>query len=124
MDDSFFDKNPKKTTSFYAAIIVFSILTLLSIGVDVTEYHQHKDINIPIDFSYLLLGIDFLIIIFIISLFFYRKIGVFGYPFLVFVHYFLHEYYLSTVLYSDLFNLFAFVGLGLLAIIPKWKFFK
>ena len=124
MDESFFDKSPAKTASFYAAIVILSILSFLSIGVDIIEYKQHKDINIPIDFSYLILGIDAIIVLSIVAIFFYRKFGVFLYPVLVFVHLFLHEYFLSTLLYADLFNLFAFIGLGLLAIIPKWKFFK
>ena len=124
MDESFFDKSPAKTTSFYAAIAVLSFFSLLSIGVDITEYNQHKEINIPIDFSYIILGIDFLIILSIVSIYFYKKIGVFAFPLLVFVHFYLHQYYLSTLLYADIFNLFAFVGLGLLAIIPKWNFFK
>ena len=124
MDESFFDKSPKKTASFYAAIVVLTLLSFLSIGIDVTEYNQHKDVNIPIDFSYLMLGIDVLIILSIITIYFYRKIGVFAFPLLVFIHFYLHEYYLSTLLYADLFNMFAFIGLGLLAIIPKWKFFK
>ena len=124
MDESFFDKSPAKTTSFYAAIAVLSFFSLLSIGVDITEYNQHKEINIPIDFSYIILGIDFLIILSIVSIYFYKTIGVFAFPFLVFVHFYLHQYYLSTLLYADIFNLFAFVGLGLLAIIPKWNFFK
>lgn len=124
MDENFFDKDPARTTSFYAAIVILSILSFLSIGVDIIEYKQHKDINIPIDFSYLILAIDALIVLSIIAIFFYRKIGVFLYPIVVFSHYFLQLYYLKTLLYADLFNLFAFIGLGLLAIIPKWKFFK
>ena len=124
MDESFFDKSPAKTTSFYAAIAVLSFFSLLSIWVDITEYNQHKEINIPIDFSYIILGIDFLIILSIVAIYFYKKIGVFAFPLLVFVHFYLHQYYLSTLLYADIINLFAFVGLGLLAIIPKWNFFK
>lgn len=124
MDENYFDKNPAKTTSFYAAIIILSIFSFLSIGIDIIEYKQHKDINIPIDFSYLILGIDVLLVLSILAIFFYRKIGVFLYPILVIVHLFLHEYFLSTLLYADLFNLFSFIGLGLLAIIPKWNFFK
>ena len=124
MDENFFDKDPARTTSFYAAIVILSILSFLSIGVDIIEYKQHKDINILIVFSYLILAIDALIVLSIIAIFFYRKIGVFLYPIVVFSHYFLQLYYLKTLLYADLFNLFAFIGLGLLAIIPKWKFFK
>lgn len=124
MDNSYFDKNPQKSTSFYAAIILLTLFFLLSFGVDITEYAQHGEINIPSWFSYVILGIDFLMLFSIVSIFIYRKIGVFLYPLLIIMHLFLHEFYLSTLLYADLFNLFAFIGLGLLAIIPKWNFFK
>lgn len=124
MDNSYFDKTPDKTVSFYAAIIILTFFLLLSTGIDFTEYDQHKDINIPSWFSYLTIILDFLMLFSIVGIFFYRKIGVYAYPLLILVHLFLHEFYLSTLLYADLFNLFAFLGLGLFAIIPKWNFFK
>ncbi len=124
MDNSYFDKSPKKTTSFYAAVIVLTLFLLFSFGIDLTEYDQHQEINIPTWFSYIVLMIDILMVLSMIALFFYRKIGVYAYPLLIIIHLFLHEFYLSTLLYADLFNLFVFIGLGLLAIIPKWKFFK
>ena len=124
MDNSYFDKNPNKTASFYSAIIVLTLFLLFSFGIDLTEYDQHVDINIPTWFSYLVITIDVLMLLSIFIIFFYRKIGVYAYPLLITSHLFLHEFYLSTLLYADLFNLFVFIGLGLLAIIPKWRFFK
>lgn len=124
MDNSYFDKNPQKTSGFYAAIIIMLLFLLFSLGIDLTEYDLHQEVNIPFWFSYLVLGIDFFMFISIIALFFYKKIGVYAYPALGLIHFFLHEFYLSTLLYADLFNLFVFVGLGLMAIIPKWRFFK
>ena len=58
------------------------------------------------------------------GIYFYRKIGVILFPVAILFHFYLHEFYLSTMLYSDLFTLFSYVALGLLAIIPKWNFFK
>ncbi|WP_374360566.1 hypothetical protein [Cloacibacterium sp.] len=124
MDDNYFDKSPNKTTGFYFAVVFLLLLSLLSIGVDATEFGNHKDVNIPLWFFYVIFSVDTLLIISLLGIYFYRKLGVILYPFAVVVHYYLHEYYLSTMLYSDLFNLFCYIGLGLLTIIPKWKFYK
>lgn len=124
MEDNFFDKNPDKTVFFYFVIIILFVLSLLSIGVDLTEFSQKRDINIPQWFFHIIFTVDFILIASIIAIFFYRKIGVIVYPIAIIIHFFLHEFYLTTMLYSDLFNLFVFVGIGLLSIIPKWNFFK
>lgn len=124
MEDNFYDKSPDKTTGFYIAIVLLLIFSLLSIGIDFTEFFNHKDINIPLWFFYIIFTVDACLLISLIAINFYKKRGVFLYPVALIVHYFLHEYYLSTMLYLDLFNLFCFVGLGLLTIIPKWKFYK
>lgn len=124
MDENFFDKNPEKTTGFYIAIVALLLLFFLSLGIDVTEFLKQQEINIPSWFFYIIFSVDILIALSILSIYFYRKVGVYLYPILVVTHLFLHEFYLSTLLYADLFNLFAFVGLGLLMIIPKWRFFK
>lgn len=124
MEDNYFDNNPKKTTIYYVAIIVLFIFSMLSIGVDLTEFSQQKDINIPSWFFYIIFTVDFLLIGSLVAIFFYRKIGAIIYPLAIVTHLFLHEFYLSTLLYSDLFNLFCYFALGLLAIVPKWKFFK
>ncbi len=47
MEDNYFDKNPQKTTFFYVAIFFMVALSFLGIGVDLTEYSQKTDINIP-----------------------------------------------------------------------------
>lgn len=124
MENNYFDKTPEKNLSFYAAIGLLAFFLFLSIGIDITEFDQHQDINIPVGFSYLMLGIDLAALACIVGIYAYRKLAVYLYPVLVLLHLILHEFYLSTFLYADLFNLFVFVGVGLLAIIPKWNFFK
>lgn len=124
MEDNYFDNNPKKTTFYYLAIVVLFFFSMLSIGVDITEYSQQKDINIPSWFFLIIFIVDFLMIASLVAIFFYRKLGAYIYPIAITAHFFLHEFYLSTLLYSDLFNLFCYFALGLLAIVPKWKFFK
>lgn len=124
MENNYFDKSPVKTLSFYVTIILLLFFWVLSVGIDITEFLQHKEINIPSWLTYVLLSVDLLSLICIVLVYMYRKIGVFLYPILIVIHLFMHEFYLSTLLYSDVFNLFIFVGVGLLAIIPKWNFFK
>lgn len=124
MENNYFDKSPVKTLSFYVTIILLLFFWVLSVGIDVTEFLQHEEINIPAWLTYVLLGIDVLALLCVLLMYIYRKIGVFIYPILIVIHLFMHEFYLSTLLYSDVFNLFIFVGVGLLAIIPKWNFFK
>lgn len=124
MEDNFFDKSPEKTTGFYFAIVFLVIFSLLSVGIDITEYLNRQDVNIPLWFFYVIFSVDILMVFSVASIYFYRKPGVIIYPIIVVTHYFLHEFYLSTMLYSDLFNLFCYIGLGLLTIIPKWKFYK
>ena len=48
MEDNFFDKSPEKTTGFYFAIVFLVIFSLLSVGIDITEYLNRQDINIPL----------------------------------------------------------------------------
>lgn len=124
MENDYFDKSPDKTLGFYFAIGFLLLLSMLSFGVDITEFLNHKDINIPVWFFYIIFFVDAVLLASLILIFFYKKIGVYIYPVALIIHYFSHEFYLSTMLYSDLFNLFCFVGLGLLMIIPKWKFYK
>lgn len=124
MENNYFDNSPVKTLSFYVTIVLLVFFWILSVGIDDTEFLQHQEISIPAWFSYVLLSIDALAIVCVILIYMYRKIGVFLYPILIAIHLFMHEFYLSTLLYSDVFNLFIFIGVGLLAIIPKWKFFK
>lgn len=124
MKENYFDDNPNKTTGFYVAIGFLLVLFLLSFGIDITEFANRNDVQIPVWFFYVIFSIDAVLIFSLIGILLYKKIGVYVYPAAIVVHYFLHEFYLSTMLYSDLFNLFCFVGLGLLTIIPKWKFYK
>lgn len=124
MKENYFDSNPDKTLGFYIALAFLMLLSLLSFGIDVTEFLNRNDINIPIWFFYVVFTVDLVLIFSFISIYLYRKVGVYIYPVALITHYFLHEFYLSTMLYSDLFNLFCFIGLGLLTIIPKWKFYK
>ena len=97
---------------------------LLSVNTDLAEHAQHKILNIPQWFFTLIFSIDVLMIAAIIAIYFYRKIGVYLLPVLILVHFMLHNYYLSTMLYSDLNALFMYFSAGLFAVIPRWPYFK
>jgi len=121
---SYFDKDPKKGWGFILALASLALFTIMGLGIDYDEYSQHDYLNIPEWYFYIIFTIDILMALTLVLIFFYRKIGVFMFPALLVLHFFMHNYYLSTFLYTDVTNLFLFVGFGMLVIIPKWKFFK
>ena len=121
---SYFDEDPKKGWGFILALASLLLFTFMGIGLDFDEYLQHETLNIPLGYFYFIFSIDILMIAGIVLMFFYRKIGIILFPVMLVLHFFMHNYYLSTFLYSDVTNLFLFTGFGMLAIIPKWKFFR
>lgn len=124
MNEEFKDESPKKDLGFILSLSALLLFTLMGIGIDSDEYLQRAELNIPSDYFFLIFGVDLLMIAGLVLIFFYRKIGVFLFPIAVLTHYLLHNYYLSTFLYTDVTNLFLYVSVGLLAFIPKWQFFK
>ncbi|KUJ54907.1 hypothetical protein [Chryseobacterium aquaticum] len=121
---SYFDEDPKKGIGFILALVALLLFTMMGVGLDFDEYLQHESLNIPLGYFYLIFSIDILMIAGIVLIYFYRKIGIVLFPLMLVLHFFMHNYYLSTFLYSDVTNLFLFTGFGMLAIIPKWKFFR
>ncbi|AZA82489.1 hypothetical protein C1637_08160 [Chryseobacterium lactis] len=121
---SYFDEDPKKGWGFVLAFAALMLFTVMGLGIDVDEYLQHEYLDIPRWYFYVIFSIDFLMMVGLVLMFFYRKIGIYMFPAFLVLHFFMHNYYLSTFLYTDVTNLFLFTGFGMLAIIPKWKFFK
>ncbi|SDJ65216.1 hypothetical protein [Chryseobacterium jejuense] len=121
---SYFDEDPKKGWGFVLAFAALMLFTVMGLGIDVDEYLQHEYLDIPRWYFYVIFSVDALMMIGLILMFFYKKIGIIMFPALLVMHFFMHNYYLSTFLYTDVTNLFLFTGFGMLAIIPKWKFFK
>ncbi|MEC5394477.1 hypothetical protein [Bergeyella sp. RCAD1439] len=126
MENAYFkDESPKKGSGFIAAIIALILFTIMGIGIDIDQYLQTKDqdLTIPLWYFYLIFSVDAALILAVILIYVYRKAGVLLFPIAMALHFFFHLYYLDTFLYSDVTGLFVFVG-GLLAILPKWQFFK
>jgi len=121
---SYFDEDPKKGIGFILALVALLLFTMMGVGLDFDEYLQHETLNIPSGYFYFIFSIDVLMVAGIVLMYFYRKIGIVLFPVMLVLHFFMHNYYLSTFLYSDVTNLFLFTGFGMLAIIPKWKFFR
>ena len=124
MKEDFKDEDPKKDLGFILSLCALLLFTLMGIGIDTDEYLQKQEINIPQWYFIMVFCVDALMIIGLILIFFYRKIGIFLFPAAVLAHYLIHNYYLSTFLYTDVTNIFLFISIGLLAFIPKWQFFK
>ena len=124
MNKEFANESPKKDLGFILSLCALLLFTLMGIGIDVDEFLQKQEINIPQWYFILIFSVDALMIIGLILIFFYRKIGIFLFPMAVLSHYLMHNYFLSTFLYTDVTNIFLFISIGLLAFIPKWQFFK
>ena len=124
MNEEFSNESPKKDLGFILSLAALLLFTMMGIGIDYDEYLQQNDLSIPAFYFILIFLIDLLMVIGLILIFFYRKIGVYLFPAAVVLHFFFHNYYLSTFLYTDVTNLFIFISVGLLAFIPKWQFFK
>ncbi len=118
------DRSFKNNKEHYIIFGLIILVYLLSINTDFAELSQHRLINIPSGFFYYTLGLDVLVILSWLLILFYRKIGVILFPIFVMIHFSLHNYFLSTFLYSDITVLFLYIGLGLLAIIPRWNSMK
>ncbi|KFF15492.1 hypothetical protein [Chryseobacterium sp. JM1] len=121
---SYFDEDPKKGWGFILAFAALMLFTIMGLGIDVDEYLQHEYLQIPRWYFFVIFSIDVLMMIGLVLMFFYKKVGIIMFPALLVLHFFMHNYYLSTFLYTDVTNLFLFTGFGMLAIIPKWKFFR
>ena len=124
MNNEFANESPKKDMGFILSLLALLIFTFMGIGIDVDEYLQQQEINIPSWYFILIFSVDLLMLTGLVLIFFYKKIGIYLFPAAVISHYMIHHYYLNTFLYTDVTNLFLFVSIGLLAFIPKWKFFN
>lgn len=123
MNTDFANESPKKGTGFILTLALLLLLSLNGFGIDLDEFNNHTDLNIPRWYFYLVFFVDFLMVVGLVLIFMYRKVGVYLFPAAVLLHFFLHNFYLSTFLYTDVTNMFLFT-LGLFFIIPKWQFFK
>jgi hypothetical protein len=124
MNEDFKNESPSKDFGFVLSLAALMLFSLMGVGIDVDEFSQHQEINIPSAYFYLIFLIDLIMIISLIFIFFYKKIGAYVFPLAVLIHFLAHSFFLTTFLYTDVTNMFLYVGVGLLAIIPKWQFFK
>ena len=94
MNEEFSNESPKKDLGFILSLAALLLFTLMGIGIDSDEYVQQNDLNIPAFYFILIFLIDLLMIIGLILIFFYRKMGVYLFPAAVVLHFFLHNFYL------------------------------
>ncbi|MHA6696169.1 hypothetical protein [Chryseobacterium sp. A301] len=127
MEKNYFKgESPEKGMGLILSLLAMLFFAVFGIGIDVDQYVQTLEhhLTIPIWYFYLIFAVDLLIVLSVVLIYFYRKLGVVLFPFATLMHFVFHLYYLDTFLYSDVTSLFLFVGIGLLAIVPKWQFFK
>lgn len=125
-NDYFKGETAEKGMGFILSLAALLLFAIMGIGVDVDQFlqSQDKDIEIPQWYFLLIFVVDLLIVVSLVLIYFYRKIGIILFPVATTLHFIFHLYFLDTFLYSDVTSLFLFVGIGLLAFIPKWQFFK
>ena len=125
MEDHYFEQVEKKRgTLLIVALVLMLAAAFMGFGIDLDQFAQHAELQIPGWYFYLIFFVDLLVVISVILIFFFRRIGVFLFPAAILLHFFFHLYFLNTFVYSDLLALFFISSFALLAIIPKWKFFK
>ena len=124
MNDNFKGESPNKDFGFVLSLAALMLFSLMGVGIDVDEFSQHQEINIPSAYFYFIFLVDLIMIMSVIFIFFYKKIAAYTFPLAVLTHFLTHSFFLTTFLYTDVTNMFLYVGVGLLAIIPKWQFFK
>ena len=127
MENEYFkEETPEKGMGFICSLIGLLIFTVMGIGIDVDQYLQstEKDIVIPQWYFFIIFMIDAVILLSIVLIYLYKKTGAIIYPLATIAHFMVHMYFLDTFLYSDVTALFVFTGIALLAIIPKWQFFR
>lgn len=113
----------KKSTSFILSLVFTFIISTIGINFDITQFSQRKEINIPDWYFYIIFLVDILMILSLVFIFFYRKMGVIMFPIMVFLHFFLHNFYLSTFLYFDILVLFFYFLFVLMTTLPRWQSF-
>ncbi len=115
---------PERNLWFVLALIFVLLFSTGSINFDVTGFIQREEIRIPNWYFYLIFSIDLLTVLSLLLIFFYRKVGVVIFPLAVFMHFLMQNFYLSNIMYFDLFQLFLYFGLILFLAIPRWKYFS
>ncbi|QDP86096.1 hypothetical protein FNJ88_11255 [Chryseobacterium sp. SNU WT5] len=124
MKENFADESPKKDLGFVLSLLALLLFTGMGIGIDFDEFSQHLEINIPPGYFYFIFLVDVIMIVSLIIIYNYRKIGAYLFPAAVITHFLAHNFFLSTFLYTDVTNMFLYITVGMFAILPKWQFFK
>lgn len=124
MDDNYFGNVEQKSRGFYIALGIMAAAFLLSMNTDLQFLSQRKEMQIPDEFLWIVFTVDILALLMIVLMAFFRKAGVILYPFVVILHFLLHHFYLSNIIYADINALFFYFVAGLFVVIPRWKYFK
>ncbi|MGC4130597.1 MAG: hypothetical protein QM564_13825 [Bergeyella sp.] len=121
---SYFGNVEKKSRGLYIAVAIPALMFLLSVNTDLLHFSQRNDTNVPVEFFWIIFIVDFLVLSMSALMAIHRKAGVILFPFLLMLHFLLHNFYLSVFLLSDLNALFFYFAVGLFALVPRWKYFN
>lgn len=124
MDNNSSENKIGRGRFFYIALGLMFFVFLLSLNTDLAHFSERKDTGVPDGFFWMIFTVDACIVLSLVLIYLYRKPGAVLFPCFVLAHFFLHNFYLSTTLFSDLNLLFVYFAAGLLVIIPRWSVFK
>ncbi|VDH05774.1 hypothetical protein [Bergeyella zoohelcum] len=111
-------------TFFWVTLIVLIVFSIMTMGVDVDQVLQRTEIHIPEWYFYIIFSVNAVMIVALVLLFFFKRLGLILFPISVLLHFSFHIYFLGTFLYTDLMTLFMYFALGLLYFVPLWDKMK
>jgi len=115
---------PIRGISFFVVLGILFLPLINNLVVDYLLVKIMEVSHIPLWYMVLLSSVNILTILSLIGIYSFRRVGIFLFPFLVILHFIIKLNYLGIFMYTDIFTLFFFIGIGLLVFIPKWSFFR
>jgi len=114
----------KRGKAFFFTMIVFLLLLVNNFLIDGFLVSIMNTSMIPLWYIILLFGVNIFTLLSLIGIYLFRKFCIYSFPIFVILHFVFRLHYLETFMYTDIFALFFFVGIGLVIFIPKWSLFK
>ena len=90
MNNSFEGESPNKDFGFVLSLAALMLFSLMGLGIDVDEFSQHQEINIPTGYFYFIFLVDLVMMVSLVFIFFYKKIAAYIFPAALVTHFLAH----------------------------------
>ncbi|NAW50225.1 hypothetical protein GNY06_02080 [Elizabethkingia argentiflava] len=118
------ESKQRRGKPFFLVLGLLLLLILNNLNVDYAVVLLKDEMQIPQWYLILLFGLNIAAMGALVGIYGFRKLGVYLFPITIMFHFIIHLNFLMTFLYTDVFMMFFFIGIGLLVFIPKWELFK